>query len=131
MVFICEICPLLNQSLRIEEFFKTSLLKTAQEFLEDPLSNSYIKLLLVALALYLTWPVFLLSLDTPFALVDDLSDWRSITILSSLQGFLSYLVSTFDLDGNVALRPVFDISQAMAWMLFGENYSLHHLHRWI
>ena len=73
-------------------------------------------------------PLIYLSLNTPFALIDDYSDWLFIK-----DGFSTFLydqtVGAFELSA-ARNRPVFAFLNYFNFFFFGDNPWLHHLLRW-
>ena len=110
--------------------------------------------ILFALPALLLIPVFYYALDTPIALIDDLSDWQFKHALHSPADFASSLEREVrgkrntrfpllnDAEGNWEwkepapqdydrFRPAFIYYNALTWTLYGEAMWLHHLTRWL
>ena len=97
-------------------------------------------LCLVVIPALLHLPIWRYSLATPFALVDDYGNWfftlvddygnrHYLRALDSFAEFQTWLVAIFDLpDGRY--RPFWDLSNVVAWALYGDNPWAHHLSRW-
>ena len=82
-------------------------------------------------AVLLFIPILRYSLDTPFGLIDDYSDWKYSVIFTSPSLFLDWLEYTFISTENLRYRPFWEFYNATAWSVFGTNPWLHHLARWI
>lgn len=76
-----------------------------------------------------TLPALILSLNTPFALVDDYTDWRSLSILTSWSQFIGFWKQM--LQGIGRYRPLYELTNAVNWYVLGPNPTLHHLERWL
>ena len=76
-------------------------------------------------------PVLYYSLDTPFGLVDDYSDWKYSIIFTSPALFLDWIDFTFLGTDILRYRPFWDFYNATTWSVFGTNPWLHHLSRWV
>ncbi len=76
-------------------------------------------------------PILYYSLDTPFGLVDDYSDWKYSIIFTSPALFLDWLDFTFLGTDAQRYRPFWEFYNAAAWSVFGTNPWLHHLSRWV
>ena len=82
-------------------------------------------------AVLLFIPILRYSLDTPFGLIDDYSDWKYSVIFTSPSLFLDWLEYTFISTESLRYRPFWELYNATAWSIFGTNPWLHHLARWI
>jgi hypothetical protein len=73
-------------------------------------------------------PLIYLSLNTPFALIDDYTDWMIIR-----EGFkfifFNHVVSLFELSMD-RVRPMFELKNYFTWNIFGDQPWAHHLFRW-
>ena len=76
-------------------------------------------------------PILYYSLDTPFGLVDDYSDWKYSIIFTSPALFLDWIDFTFLGTDVQRYRPFWDFYNAAAWSVFGTTPWLHHLSRWV
>lgn len=74
-------------------------------------------------------PAIWYSLNTPFALIDDYTDWRVVKTFSSLSGCLKWVQNLFFYFGPGRFRPIFEIYNYLTWSIFGANHHLHHLAR--
>ncbi len=74
-------------------------------------------------------PMLYLSLNTPFALIDDYTDWMVIgaSFNSILQNHVAHL---FELN-IYRTRPMFELVNYLTWSIFGDQPWAHHLFRWI
>lgn len=75
-------------------------------------------------------PIFRYSLDTPFALIDDYSDWKYSVIFTSPSLFREWLDYNFLDTESLRYRPFWEFYNAISWSIFGTNAWLHHLSRW-
>jgi len=86
---------------------------------------------LVVLLVLMFIPAVFYSLNTPFALVDDLNDSVSVSLLSSSKAFHFWLNATFvGVSDGGRYRPLFDLHNAVAWLAIGPHPVGHHLVRW-
>jgi hypothetical protein len=73
-------------------------------------------------------PPLYLSLNTPFALIDDYTDW--IISGNSFKAVMqSQFASLFELSLS-RTRPMFDLLNYFTWNIFGDRPWAHHLFRW-
>ncbi len=84
---------------------------------------------LLGIVTLVSLPCLYYSLNTPFALVDDYTDWRFSGILHGGSQFVGYLKWAFL--GVDRFRPGYELGNAVHWMLFGDHYGIHHLVRWV
>lgn len=88
-------------------------------------------LLLANLVLSASVPLYL-SWNTPFALIDDLTDWFTLSWLSSLKGWKEFILGNFGFDKDyVRFRPMYEFQQLFSWGLAGTHSGWHHIIRWI
>lgn len=91
-----------------------------------------LSILLATILAVLSLPAFLYSIETPFALIDDYSDWNFVRITDSWANLWHYIDHTwihfFHPD---RYRPLYDLQHWLTWSLFGTHYSLHHAFRWL
>ena len=76
-------------------------------------------------------PVLYYSLATPFALIDDYTDWRYVRLFDSPGAFLQWCRWNFLEPGIFRYRPFWEFYNAVAWKVFGAEPWLHHLSRWV
>lgn len=76
----------------------------------------------IFLLLVLFLPAVYFSINTPFALIDDLGDWEHIKIFDTFKEN-----NFFNISGRY--RPTWVLSNAIFWKTFGVNYHLHHFFR--
>jgi hypothetical protein len=85
----------------------------------------YLYILLFALHLPAVW----YSLNTPFALVDDLSIWDTlVTNPNDFQQWVQYNLFHF---GSGRFMPTYDVYNYLTWFIFRDSSILHHLARLI
>ena len=82
-------------------------------------------------AVLLFIPILRYSLDTPFGLIDDYSDWKYSVIFTSPSLFGDWIAYTFIDTESLRYRPFWELYNATAWSIFGTNPWLHHLARWV
>ncbi len=91
----------------------------------------WVVFIVVALILVMLFPAIYYSLNTPFALVDDINDSASINILKSFGNFRSWVDVTFiGVSQSGRYRPLFDFQNSVSWLIVGPHPALHHLLRW-
>lgn len=73
-------------------------------------------------------PLLYFSLHTPFALIDDYTDWI-ISTGSFKSTALNQIASLFDLSLN-RTRPIFELKNYFTWNIIGDQAWAHHLFRW-
>ncbi|MCE9600290.1 MAG: hypothetical protein K8S54_20190 [Spirochaetia bacterium] len=78
--------------------------------------------LALALPVYYAW-------NTPFALIDDYSDWQFQRVFLSLDAFQVWFTGNFAQFSGGRYRPYFDISQGISWIVLGPNPGIHHIVR--
>ena len=69
------------------------------------------------------------SLYTPFAIVDDYSQWNFSLIFNHLHVWVSEEFFGFDW-GDLRYRPYIEFYHAVAWKVFGPVHWLHQLAQW-
>ena len=89
----------------------------------------YLNLAIVFMAVLFFLPAVYYSLLTPFALIDDYSDWLVIYWLQEPGLFIDWFRETFINWQPGRFRPFFQISNFAAWFFYGNNSWLHHLSR--
>lgn len=82
-------------------------------------------------AVLLFVPILRYSLDTPFALIDDYSDWKYSVIFTSPSLFGDWIEYTFIDTESLRYRPFWEFYNAVSWSVFGTNPWMHHLARWM
>lgn len=82
-------------------------------------------------AVLLFVPILRYSLDTPFGLIDDYSDWKYSVIFTSPSLFGNWIAYTFIDTDSLRYRPFWEFYNAVAWSVLGNNPWLHHLARWV
>lgn len=105
-----------------------------QSILEDAWERRMVQAVLAMGALFLLMmvPAFYYSLNTPFALVDDLNDSMSISMFRSFAHFRYWADSIFiGVPDAGRYRPLFDLHNALAWLVLGPHPTSHHVVRWM
>lgn len=92
--------------------------------------GNYSSTFLLFLILFPLLPVFVLSIDTPFCLIDDLGDWTILKSVSSLSGMKDLISEWLTFDGTVRFRPIYQITNIFTWSVFQTNAAMHHAFRW-
>ena len=87
--------------------------------------------LLFAIPVLLFLPALYYSLNTPFDLIDDYSDWRRIRLYDDASAFFGGLRQQFADDGLSRFRPFYEFYVGATWKIFGPLPWLHHLSRWV
>jgi len=91
----------------------------------------WVAIAMVALFLLMFVPAVYYSLNTPFALVDDMNDFISVNLLRVPHSFYSWMNATFiGVSEGGRYRPFFDLHNAIAWLIIGPHSALHHFVRW-
>ena len=86
---------------------------------------------MVVLAALLLLPAFLYSIRTGFALVDDVADWQTVSLWMRNPGrFLEWCRDTWLRFTPGRYRPLFELSNLVAWSLWGPHPAWHHAARW-
>ncbi len=70
-------------------------------------------------------PILYYSTFTPFALIDDLGDWKAISILHTPIEWLYNILFNY----HQRFRPTWELYNALMWSIFGDHPYLHHLVR--
>lgn len=73
----------------------------------------------------LLFPAFYYSVLTPFALIDDLENWRAISIFNSPMEWIDDILFSID----TRFRPTWELNNALMWSILGDNPYLHHFIR--
>jgi hypothetical protein len=93
------------------------------------LKNTKEKIFLIFLFLIFIFYFFLafnFGVNTPFALIDDLSEWQQTTIISNIFGSFK---NFFLLNSGDRFRPFYDLSTALFFKLWPTQFEIHHLVR--
>ena len=86
-------------------------------------------LLALMVAACLIVSAFRISLETPFRLVDDFTDWTHVS-LCSWKGLQTWFMDNFIHSPPMRWRPFFQLENAVSWYFLGNRPAAHHALRW-